>query len=407
MLDGVLRLGRSLDDVAPAALKPLRLPEDRALAHAITGEVLRWLGNLDAAINSATAQRLDDNARPRMVLRMMLAQALRLDTPPHAVIATSLPLLSGGPRRLAHGVFGTLMRRSVALGDRPLLPDAIAARWHDAWGPAVVTAAQGSLATPPPLDLAWRDAAFAARDPASPEGISLAARHLRLPRGGSVEALPGYADGDWWVQDLAASVPARLLAGGNGRRVLDLCAAPGGKTMQLADAGWQVTAVDQSASRIRRLRANLDRAGLVAETVVADLRDWQPAQPADAVLLDAPCSATGIFRRHPDVLYRAGSRDIAALAEIQSALLDRAAQWVRPGGTLVYAVCSLEPQEGEAQIARFLERHAGYCIEPITAGELPAGIAPTPERHFRALPGMLADAGGLDGFFAARLVRAN
>jgi 16S rRNA (cytosine967-C5)-methyltransferase len=226
-----------------------------------------------------------------------------------------------------------------------------------------------------------------------------------LPRGGDVGALPGFADGGWWVQDLAATLPARLLGAGKGRHVLDLCAAPGGKTMQLAATGWRVTAIDSSAKRLARLEANLARTHLSADCVVADVRTWQPSEQADAVLLDAPCSATGIFRRHPDVVHRVGPRQIAELAEIQAAMLARAAAWVKPGGTLIYATCSLERAEGEEQIAAFLAAHADWRADHVRADELPAGVSPAPGGWVRTGPGQLVAEGGLDGFFVARLVR--
>jgi len=266
-------------------------------------------------------------------------------------------------------------------------------------------AARRALADLPPVDLQWRESACRAdRDEALP-GVALAPRHLRVERAGSVEGLPGFADGNWWVQDLAASIPARLLGMGDGREVLDLCAAPGGKTMQLADAGWHVTAVDKSKRRLDRLRDNLRRTGLAATVIEADLLRWEPKQAADAILLDAPCSATGIFRRHPDVLYRSGPHQIAEMADMQDQLLNRVANWVKPGGQLVYAVCSLEREEGEARIAAFLDADQRFVIDPVGALELPDGISPDAEGQVRTLPGMLADCGGLDGFFAVRMIR--
>ena len=215
--------------------------------------------------------------------------------------------------------------------------------------------------------------------------------------------MPGYSEGGWWIQDLAASLPARLLGSGEGRTVLDLCAAPGGKTMQLAAAGWKVIAVDSSAKRLERLSANMARTGLAADIVQADIRSWAPAAPVDAVLLDAPCSATGIFRRHPDVLHRIEQRQIDEMALLQTELLARAARWVKPGGTLIYATCSLERAEGEDQVATFLENRPSWRVDPVRADELPDAIAPDQNGFVRTLPGVLSDAGGLDGFFVARL----
>ncbi len=384
------------------AVKGIGRGDDRALAIAIASETLRRLPDLDAMIDSATQRPLPDDAKARSVLRIALVQALVLGTPQHAAIATALPLVTGGPRRLVHGVFGTLMRKEAKLPETPRLPGETRTRWIASWGPDFVDAAARAVSVPPPLDLVLKQGEDAAAWAEKLGGITLAPHHVRLPRGGELTALPGFDEGKWWVQDIAASLPARLLGEGNGRRVLDLCAAPGGKTMQLAAMGWTVIALDQSPKRLERLGENLARTGLSAETVTADALSWDAPHPFDAVLLDAPCSATGIFRRHPDVLHRIGERDIAERAELQSALFDRAAQAVRPGGTLVYAVCSLEPEEGEAQAAAFLARHGDFTVAPITAEELPHGIAPTADGYLRTLPSMLADQGGLDGFFVAR-----
>jgi 16S rRNA (cytosine967-C5)-methyltransferase len=199
------------------------------------------------------------------------------------------------------------------------------------------------------------------------------------------------------VQDLAASLPARLLGAGDGRRALDLCAAPGGKTLQLAAAGWQVTSLDKSVKRLDRLVENLDRTGLTAEVVAADALTWEPSRAYDAILLDAPCTATGTCRRHPDVLHRIGERQIAEMAALQARMLARAARWLKPGGRLVYAVCSLEREEGEEQAAR-----VALAPDPVRPEELPEWLTPTPEGWLRTDPGMLADKGGMDGFFVAR-----
>ena len=396
LLDAVLRRGETLDMAAHGALQGLRAPADRALARALAGEALRWLFDLDALIDSATRQILPGDAKPRVVLRLMLAGWLRLETPPHAVIATGLELLSGGPRRLAHGVFSTLVKQGATLPLVPTLPPEVAARWGERAG-----AIAAGLAMPPPLDLTLRDPAATADWAAQLGGISLMPGHVRLARGTAIEDLPGFGTseggGAWWVQDLAASLPARLLGTGEGRRALDLCAAPGGKTMQLAAAGWQVTALERAAKRLGRMRENLARTNLSAALIEADVLEWEPAEPFDAVLLDAPCTATGTCRRHPDVLHRIGPRQIAELAELQAAMLERAARWMKPGGRLVYAVCSLEREEGEAQAAL-----VELIPDPVRAEELPAGLTPGAEGWLRTDPGMLSEAGGLDGFFIAR-----
>ena len=392
LIDAVLRRGETLEQAAGASLARVRGEPDRALAKAIASEVLRWRVDLDLLIDSATRLRLSDDAKPRAVLAIMLAQVLRLETPPHAAIATGLPLLAGGPRRLAHGVFTTLTKRGAALPAVPTLTDGTRQRW----GARADAIAQG-LAVPPPLDLTLRDPDATAEWTERLGGVSLASGHVRLPRGAAIDSLPGYREGAWWVQDLAASLPARLLGAGQGRRVLDLCAAPGGKALQLAAAGWAVTALDISKRRLERLQDNLERTGLAADVVVADALAWEPDGAFDAVLLDAPCTATGTCRRHPDVLHRIGPRQIAELAPLQSRLLERAAGWLTPGGTLVYAVCSLEAEEGEAQAER-----VSLTPEPIRAEELPMDLRPGEQGWLRTDPGMLSDQGGLDGFFIAR-----
>ncbi|KWV91723.1 RsmB/NOP family class I SAM-dependent RNA methyltransferase [Erythrobacter sp. YT30] len=396
MCDAVLRRGETLEQAAPPALRDVRKSEDKALARAIASEALRWLVDLDAMIDGVTKKPLPSDAKARTVLRLMLAQALRLETPPHAVIATGLPLLSGGPRRLAHGVFSNLMKQEIALPDAPTLPPPVAERW----GERAQATAEG-LAQPPEVDLALKHAGATQEWQAKLGGVSLAPGHVRVPRGTAIESLEGFKEGAWWVQDLAAQIPPRLLGAGEGRHALDLCAAPGGKTMALAAAGWKVTALDMSKRRLDILRNNLRRTGLRASPVRADALKWEPKNQFDAILLDAPCTATGTCRRHPDVLHRIGARQIAEMAEIQRALIERAVAWLKPGGTFVYAVCSLESEEGEAQ-AQWVDERLALTPAPITREELPQKIEPTPQGWLRTDPGMLLEQGGLDGFFAAR-----
>jgi 16S rRNA (cytosine967-C5)-methyltransferase len=399
LLDAVLRKGLPIEAALNVAARDLDRADDRGFAHAIAAEALRRLPDLDALIDSATKKPLPEDSKARMALRLALVQALAMGTPPHAAISTILPLVDGGPRRLVHGVFGTLMRRNATLPDVPTLPAPVEQRWRAAWGDEVAEAAARLIAVPPPLDLVGEP-------PAGEEGVSLMPGHLRLARGAAIAGLTGYGEGGWWVQDISASLPARLLGAGAGRSALDLCAAPGGKTMQLASAGFRVTAVEVSKERLARLAENLARTKLEAEVVTADLMSWRPNEPADAVLLDAPCSATGIYRRHPDVLHRVRPRVIAELAEVQKAMLGRAAEWVkRGGGMLVYSVCSLEPQEGEAVAEQFLASRIDFETVPIAADELPAGLAPTSQGWLRVLPGAFEAEGGADSFFVARFRR--
>ena len=399
MLDSVLRRGQTLD-AAGAHVRGLS-PADHGLALAIAGEALRRLPDLDALIDSATRQRLPDDSKARTVLRMALAQKVGLGTPDHAIVATALPLVDGGPRRLVHGVLGTLLRRGVPPIDAPRLPPEVEERWRSAWGDETVQAARRQIAKRPLLDLTFADDAEAQAYAEAHSGISLAPNHVRL-QSSSVTELAGFEAGRWWVQDLAASLPARLIRSA-ATEVLDLCAAPGGKTMQLAAAGHRVTAVDSSAIRVDRLRENLRRTHLEADLVTADALTWKAKREYDAILLDAPCSATGTFRRHPEVLYRAKPRVIAEGAELQGKLLDRAVHWLKPGASLVYSVCSLEPQEGEEVIRAFLARHSDFRIEP--PSDLPQFVPISADGWVRILPGLLEEEGGLDGFFMARLVR--
>lgn len=395
LLDAVLRRGQPLENALSSATRGMDGSSDRALAHAIASETLRHIPDLDDLIDGATRQRLPDDAKARMVLRIALVQVLVLGTPPHAAIATALPLVEGGPRRLVHGVLGTLFRAKAQLRSIPLLPPKVEARWAKAWGQAMTGVAAQALAVPPGLDLTLRNAAETTLWTERLAGESLAPGHVRVARDRVVSKLPGFEEGAWWVQNIAASIPARLLGAGNGRTVLDLCAAPGGKTMQLAAAGWSVTALERDERRLARLSENLERTQLTAELVSGDVLKWMPKEPVDAILLDAPCSATGIFARHPDVLHRIRDKDIAQMADVQLQMVARVAPWLKAGGTLIYATCSVEPQEGE-EIARRAEKLA-LTVLPVANEELPQGISATADGWVRVLP-----TPGRDGFFIAR-----
>jgi 16S rRNA (cytosine967-C5)-methyltransferase len=282
------------------------------------------------------------------------------------------------------------------------------ARWTGAYGRPTAHAIAAMHGEEPPLDLTVK------QDPdgwaARLRGRVVATGTVRLVAHGPVSLLPGYVEGAWWVQDAAAALPARLFGEVAGRRVADLCAAPGGKTAQLAAAGARVTAVDRSPARLARLRENLARLGLAAETIEADALEWQ-AEPFDAVLVDAPCSSTGTIRRHPDIPWLKREVDVAAMASLQARLLDRAVALTRPGGTLVYCTCSLEPEECEMQVSALLERTPGLVRRPLAAAEV-GGQAEfvTEAGDLRTLPCHWSDPdprmAGLDGFYAARLERA-
>jgi 16S rRNA (cytosine967-C5)-methyltransferase len=405
LLDAVVRRGEPLETALHAATQGLDNRADKALTHAIAADVLRWMVDLDALIDGATERPLPEDAKARMVLRIALTQVLRLGTPDHAAVATALPLVEGGPRKLVHGVLGTLIRGGARLPETPTLAPEVAERWTGQWGEVVTEGAARALGRRAPIDLTLADAGETGRFVEEMGGVSLMPGHVRLGHEVSVPDLPGFEEGRWWVQDIAASIPARLAGAGGERSAIDLCAAPGGKTMQLAAQGWRVTALDKSAKRLERLTANLERSGLSAEVAQGDALSWEPGEAADLILLDAPCSATGIFRRHPDVLYRAGPRQIAELAEQQAAMLARAADWVKPGGMMIYATCSLEQAEGEQRITEFLDTHREFSVSSPQPSDLPKGIAPTANGYVRTLPPALEEQGGLDGFFIARLIR--
>jgi 16S rRNA (cytosine967-C5)-methyltransferase len=383
-------------------------PRDRAFARALVMATLRHLGPIDAALQ-ARLERLPPE-RVVQILRLGAAQLFALKAAPHAAVSTSVELAAADKRSrpfkgLVNAVLRGLLREPPALDDPDVLaPPWLLARWRAAYGAEAARAIAAIIADEPATDLSLRDPGEAATLAAALEGEILPGGSVRTALRGDVSAWPGFAEGRWWVQDAAAAVPARLTGAGPGVRVLDMCAAPGGKTLQLAAAGAEVTALDRSAPRLKRLSENLARTGLAAEIVTADAAEWRGAAPFDAVLLDAPCSSTGTFRRHPDVLWASRPGDIASLAAVQARLLDAAAAQVKPQGRLIYCVCSLEPEEGEAQAAGFLRRRPEFALEPAAAGE---GGAPEASRAgdgaLRILPHHRP--GGLDGFYVARFRR--
>jgi 16S rRNA (cytosine967-C5)-methyltransferase len=413
LLETVLGRRRTLDE-ALAALPPMEA-RDRGFAHLIAATVLRRLGTLDAVLEPWLRRAPPDAVRH--ALRAGAAQLLFLGTGAHAAVGETVTAVRALPKGDSFaGLANAVLRRVAEAGqgaleglDGPRLdtPDWLWRSWHAAYGPAVARSIAAAHAAEPPLDLSVKPgeepAAWAARLGAEP----LPTGSLRLPAAhAAVRDLPGFAEGAWWVQDAAAALPARLLAARPGERVADLCAAPGGKTAQLAAAGAVVTAVERAPERAARIGGNLARLGLAAELVVADAAAWTPPALFDAVLLDAPCTATGTIRRHPDIPHVKRERDVAALAATQDALLAAAARMLRPGGRLVYAVCSLQPEEGEGAVARAFAAGLPLAASPFTPAELP-GLpeAITPEGWLRTTPALWPGRGGMDGFFAARLTR--
>jgi 16S rRNA (cytosine967-C5)-methyltransferase len=417
-------LGQALDrrrplDQAIASHEefPLLDLRDRAFARLLVTTTLRRLGQIDAVIARSLQRPLPARARRAFhILRLGAAQLLFLDTPAHAAVDASVALAQGpalaGYRGLVNAVLHRIARdgpAQVAAQDAGPLnaPDWLWARWLSAYGEGTARAIAAAHLTEPPLDFS----VVGEPEPwaAALAGTVLPTGSLRRPAGlgGLVEALPGYAEGRWWVQDAAAALSARLIGPVAGKRVIDLCAAPGGKTASLVAAGASVTAVDRAAERLKRVEANLARLRLAAELVAADALSWRPLEPADAVLLDAPCSATGTIRRHPDLPWQKRPEDIGALAAAQDRLLEAAVAMAKPGGVLVYCVCSLEPEEGPQRIAALIAAGAPVERIAIAAGEIPGlpAEAVTDAGDLRTLPSQLAAEGGWDGFYAARLRR--
>jgi len=390
-----------------AALQRLSA-QDRAFARALAMTTLRRLGPIDRALTERLTRTPPDAAL--MILRLGAAQLFFLDVPAYAAVDSSVALaglsLQTRPfKGLVNAVLRRLMREGLGeASPADLAPPWLFARWRAAYGEADALAIAATIAAEPSTDIT-------PRDPIDAEALAglLGAQRLdggsiRREARGRVEEWPGFAEGRWWVQDAAAAIPARILGAKPDEPVLDVCAAPGGKALQLAAAGAVVTALDRSADRLRRLGENLARTGLAAEAIAADAETWNDERLFPAVLLDAPCSSTGTFRRNPDVLWSLRPSDIVALAGVQARLLDAAAERVKPGGRLVYCVCSLEPEEGEAQARAFLARRPDFALSPIALGE--GGAPPqslAPEGWLRILPHHLE--GGLDGFFIARFTR--
>jgi 16S rRNA (cytosine967-C5)-methyltransferase len=426
VLDGVLRRKIALDEqLSGKTAHPglATLPDrDRALMRRLVATALRRLGTLRHLLGGYLEKGFPADApRTETILLIGAVQILWLDVPDHAAVDLSVRLAQAD-RRATHfaGLINAVLRK-VAQNREALAatettrdtPPWLLTRWRKTYGNETARAIALANGHEPGLDLTVK-----ADAPSWAErlhGRVLPTGSVRTLAQGAIALLPGFNEGAWWVQDAAASLPARLFGELRGLSVADLCAAPGGKSAQLALAGARVTAVDRSPARINRLRDNLERLSLEAQTVVADVQEWQPemsyAGPFDAVLLDAPCSSTGTIRRHPDVPWLKNEADIATLAALQPKLIDRAVALLKPGGTLIYCVCSLEPEEGVEQIVALLGRNSGIVRKPIAAAEV-AGRAEfiTSAGDLRTLPPHLPDAdprwGGLDGFYAARLVKS-
>jgi 16S rRNA (cytosine967-C5)-methyltransferase len=418
LVSAVLHRRRPLDEQLEGGGLASLEERDRALVRVIVAAVLRRLGTLRHLLASLLQRGLPADA-PQVEAALLIgaAQILFLDVPDHAAVDLSVRLAQGDRKATRYaGLVNAVLRRLAREGKRRLAeidatmldaPEWLMLRWTARYGEATAGAIAAAHAHEPALDLTVKS---------DPEGWAARLSGRVLPTGsvrtlaaGPVAGLPGFAEGEWWVQDAAAALPARLLGDVGGQAVADLCSAPGGKTAQLAHAGAHVVAVDRSPTRLNRLRQNLTRLKLQAEIVEADATHWQGG-PFDAVLLDAPCSSTGTIRRHPDIPWLKAEADLAKLTVLQARLLDRAATLAKPGGTLVYCTCSLEPEECENAVAAALARNPELHRRPIApheVGGLPELV--TPDGDLRTLPCQLSDPeprwSGLDGFYAVRLVR--
>ncbi|MGI9402982.1 MAG: RsmB/NOP family class I SAM-dependent RNA methyltransferase [Hyphomicrobium sp.] len=420
LLAAVLRDRRSLDEaLAKDLAKNSMEPRDRALARLIAGTVLRRLGELEAVLTSFLQKPLPERQGQLWpILLSGAAQLLFLQTPPHAAVSIAVEQARRNRQaRRFDGLVNALLRRVASEGVEVLqgrdalrlnIPKWLFARWIETYGEDQAGRIAEASLMEAPLDISVK--ADSAQWAERLGGSLLPTGSVRVAAGGRIEDLSGYADGAWWVQDAAAALSVKLLGAVAGKAVADLCAAPGGKTAQLAVAGAQVTAVDSSSARLARLRANLERLHLKADLVEADAATWAPGRTFDVVLLDAPCTATGTIRRHPDILRLRRPEDVATLAARQTRLLDNALRLVAPGGTLLYCTCSLEPEEGAQQIAQLLARAEDFMRVPVAGGG--SAIAPdwiTPEGDLRTLPCHLPQQdkqlSGVDGFYAARLRR--
>lgn len=413
LLQSVLGDGRPFDEVLAAQANLRQLPpRDRAMARLLAATVLRRLPELDAMIRPLLERPLRGRAvAAQNLLRLGAAQLAFLNTPAHAVVATTVSTAQAVGLRAYKGLINAVLRRLTREGATPAddparmnTPDWLWQSWCEAYGETaakdIATAHLGEAA----LDITVKEQPEAWVERLEAELLPTGS--LRRASGGDIRALPGFEDGAWWVQDAAAALPARLLDPVAGQRIVDLCAAPGGKTAQLAAAGAGVTAIDLSETRLQQVAENLQRLNLSAQLIAADAAEWAPPEPADAVLLDAPCSGTGTIRRHPDIARLKRPADIGRLTALQDRLLDHCGELLKPGGTLVYATCSLQPEEGPERIERLLKQGAPFERSPVAPSELP-GLeeAITPLGEVRTLPSHWASRGGIDGFFIARLRR--
>ena len=424
ILDGVLHKHRTLDDQldgagAHPALKTLS-DRDRALMRRLVATILRRLGTLGHLLSRLLDRGIPTDApRAQSALLIGAAQILWMDVPDHAAVDLSVRLVQSDRRAAKYaGLVNAVLRRCAREGKSLIedvrnqaidLPPWLFARWSTHYGEATAKQMAAAIGHEPSLDLTVKS--DAAQWAGGLYGETLPTGTVRTQLQGSVTMLPGFAEGQWWVQDAAAALPVRLFGDIEGKQIADLCAAPGGKTAQLVQSGAAVTALDRSPARVARLRDNLARLKLEAEAVVADAVEWKADHEFDGILVDAPCTSTGTIRRHPDVAWLRQETDMAPLVALQKRLLQKAVALLKPGGTLIYCTCSLEPEEGERAVAALLASESGLRRVPVEAGEV-AGLSEiiTADGDLRTLPCHLPHPdprlAGLDGFYAARLVKS-
>lgn len=386
-------------------------PSDRARAQRLAAMTFRNFSRADALLKPHLKRRPPPAVQN--ALRLAVVEIHADGAAAHGVVNSAVALMNQG-RRTAHaaGLVNAILRKVADAGGSwarlpaERLPGWLRGRVLSAYGAKVTAAIEQAHTKGAPLDLTLKKPNEAADWADRLKGEVLPTGSIRLSGDYQVTGLPGYDQGSWWVQDAAATLPARILAAKPGERVADLCAAPGGKTMQLAASGADVTAIDISASRLARLEENLDRTGLSANLVEADILDWAPSERFDAILLDAPCSATGTIRRHPELPYIRTGKDLKALFVLQSMMIDRALELLKPGGRLLFATCSLLPEEGEEQAKAALARHSDIKIDKNTVSslEIPSEWC-SEEGGLRLRPDFLADRGGMDGFYATLFIR--
>lgn len=416
LLGDVLRKRSRAEDSFESAVETLE-SRDRAFVRLLVATALRRLGQIDEVLDVFLSKPPADEIVD--ILRLGTVQLLFLDTPPHAAVATAVTLAKRYHQRLG-GLVNAVLRRVSEKG-KAMIAEQDAARlatpawlwdsWLSAYGEPVTRGSAEVHLTEPPLDLSIKDQSQVSVWAARLNGRALPTGTVRCVNDGRIRDMEGFDEGEWWVQDAAAALPARVLlhalGGGSGKTVVDLCAAPGGKTAQLVSAGCDVTAVDVEGKRLKRVHQNLRRLQLKANVVEANAENWRPSEPVDAVLLDAPCSATGTIRRHPDLPFLKRAADIPGLAAVQSKLLKAAVEMIKPGGLILYSVCSLQPEERRGVIESMLANDERLGLEKIPAAAVNGEIQFISRRgELRCLPCQWSEHGGLDGFYGALLRRA-